>query len=327
MRLLARIGVLTLITLLILACEGPVGQLGPAGPQGPQGEEGIQGEIGPQGEVGPQGESGPQGERGEQGVQGEQGEQGIQGRTGARGERGPTGEQGEQGPQGERGPAGDRGRQGPTGAQGPVGPPGPGASADFADLVASVKDSVVKIKHPELATFTRGTGFFVAPSCSIVTARHTVEELDSDRLMSNLIVELQDGQVVRVTVSYDLKAKDLIVLRPTRSIECTELRLSNDAVRLGQLVLLLGFPDFGAVEGSLSISSGYIANVEGTEGVDFLVMGTITYGSSGSPILTTQGEVIGLVGGTWAFEMDDNDNFIHDYTSLLYGYDVAKHLQ
>ena len=185
----------------------------------------------------------------------------------------------------------------------------------------------MKIKHPEITTWTSGTGFFIAPSCSIVTARHNVEELDSDRLMSNLIVELQDGQVVRVTVSYDLKAKDLVVLRPTRSLNCQELPLTTDPVQLGQLVLLLGFPDFGAVEDSLSITPGYIVNVEGTEGVDFLVMGTITYGSSGSPILTTQGEVIGLVGGSWAFEVDDNDNFIHDYTPLLYGYDVAKHLQ
>ena len=254
----------------------------------------------------------------------------IQGRTGEVGPAGPQGiqgEQGEQGPQGDSGLTGERGRQGPTGAQGLTGPIGPGASADFADLVASIKDSVVKIKDPDLTTWTRGTGFFIAPSCSIVTARHVLEELDSDRLMSNLIVELQDGQVVRVTVSYDLKAKDLVVLRPTRSLNCQELPLTTDPVQLGQLVLLLGFPDFGAVEDSLSITPGYIVNVEGTEGVDFLVMGTITYGSSGSPILTTQGEVIGLVGGSWGFKVDDEGNYIYNYTPLIYGYDVAKHLQ
>ena len=254
----------------------------------------------------------------------------IQGRTGEVGPAGPQGiqgEQGEQGPQGDSGLTGERGRQGPTGAQGLTGPIGPGASADFADLVASIKDSVVKIKDPEITTWTSGTGFFIAPSCSIVTARHVVEELDSDRLMSNLIVELQDGQVVRVTVSYDLKAKDLVVLRPTRSLNCQELPLTTDPVQLGQLVLLLGFPDFGAVEDSLSITPGYIVNVEGTEGVDFLVMGTITYGSSGSPILTTQGEVIGLVGGSWGFKVDDEGNYIYNYTPLIYGYDVAKHLQ
>ena len=119
----------------------------------------------------------------------------------------------------------------------------------------------------------------------------------------------------------------LVVLRPSRSLSCKELPLTTDPVQLGQLVMVMGFPDLGAVEDSLSFTPGYIVNVEGTEGVDFLVMGTISYGSSGSPILTTQGEVIGMVGGSWAFETDEDDNFIHDYTPLMYGYDVAKHLQ
>ena len=210
--------------------------------------------------------------------------------------------------------------------KGQLGPVGPGASADFADLVASVKDSVVKIKDPEVTTFTTGTGFFIAPSCSIVTARHVVEERDSDRLMSNLIAELQDGQVVRVSVSYDLKAKDLIVLRPTRSIECQELPLSDDTARLGQLVLILGFPNFWS-SNDLSITPGHVANVNGTSLSDFLVMGTINYGSSGSPVLNVEGEVVGMVGGSLGYETDDDGNYIHDYSPITYAYDIAKHLQ
>ena len=321
MRAVALFGVLALIAILIVACEGSAGQEGPAGPQGPQGEQGIQGEAGPQGEPGPAGERGPQGERG---IQGEPGAASARGDQGPQGEPGPQGEKGEQG---ERGAQGPQGVQGPQGPQGPVGPIGPGASADFADLVANVKDSVVKIKDPEVTTFTNGTGFFIAPSCSIVTARHVVEELDSDRLLSNLIVELQDGQVMRVTVSYDLKAKDLVVLRPNRSLECQELPLSDEEVRLGQLVLILGFPDFVAEEDSLSITPGHIVNVEGTFGVDFLLTGTISWGSSGSPILNTQGQVVGMVGGSWGFESDEDNNPIFTYTPMMYGYDVAKHLQ
>ena len=142
-----------------------------------------------------------------------------------------------------------------------------------------------------------------------------------------MIVELQDGQVVSVSPSYDLKAKDLLVLRPTRSIDCQELPLSNDDVRLGQLVLLIGFPDFGAEEDSISITPAHVVNLQGTFGVDFLLTGTINFGSSGSPILNTQGEVVGMAGGTWAFEVDDEGNYIHNYTPLIHGYDVAKHLQ
>ena len=146
-------------------------------------------------------------------------------------------------------------------------------------------------------------------------------------MMSNLIAELQDGQVVRVTVSYDLKAKDLVVLRPSRSLECTELPLSDDEVRLGQLVLAIGFPDFLAEEDSLSITPGHIINVNGTFGSDFLLTGTTNYGSSGSPILNVQGEVTGMVGGRWRYLFDENDDYLHGYTTVIYGYDVAKHLR
>ena len=184
---------------------------------------------------------------------------------------------------------------------------------------------MVKIKDPEFTTFTSGTGFFIAPSCSIVTARHVVEN-DSGNVMSNLIVELQDGQVVRVNVSYDLEAKDLVVLRPTRSIECQELPLSDDTARLGQLVLILGFPDFWS-SNHLSITPGHVANIDGTSLSDFLVMGTINYGSSGSPVLNVEGEVVGMVGGSLGYETDDDGNYIFDYSPIIFVYDVAKHLQ
>ena len=77
-----------------------------------------------------------------------------------------------------------------------------------------------------------------------------------------LSVELQSGQVVAVTVRYDLEAKDLVVLTPTRSIDCQELPLSDDTARLGQLVLLLGFPDIGGADDSLSATPGYVVNVD-----------------------------------------------------------------
>lgn len=49
-----------ILSLLTLACEGPVG---PQGNTGPEGEPGPRGEQGPEGAQGPRGERGPQGER------------------------------------------------------------------------------------------------------------------------------------------------------------------------------------------------------------------------------------------------------------------------
>ena len=325
-----------LAALLLVACVGEMGPTGPAGDQGISGPQGIQGEVGPAGPQGEQGPMGPQGIQGEVGLAGPQGEQGPMGPQGAEGEKGEPGVDGETGPQGamgaigsqgEQGEQGERGQRGLQGGQGVQGPIGPGASADFADLVGSVQDSVVKIIDSDNADWILGTGFFVAPSCSIVTARHIVEkEAGSDTLISPISIERQGGQVMRVTVSYDLKAKDLVVLRPSRTIECNELPLTAEPVRLGQLVLLLGFPDF-AVGNSLSVLPGHIVNVEGTFASDFLVSATVYYGSSGSPVLNTEGQVIGMIGGKWSYELDTDGEYFRFYSPLAYAYEVAKHLR
>ena len=257
--------------------QGPQGETGPKGSQGLTGEPGPQGEQGLDGDTGPQGEQGPQGAAGAAANQGAPGPRGVAGATGARGSAGP---------------------QGQVGPSGPQGPPG-AAATDFADVVSRVKDSVVKVKSPSLSWWTAGTGFFVAPSCSIVTSRHIVEELDSTRIAPNLNIELQNGQVVRVTVAYDLEAKDLVVLRPARSIDCQELPLSDDTARLGQLVMLLGFPEIGGAVDSLSASPGYVVNVAGEFTADFLVAATSNFGGSGSPVLDDQGQVIVWSGGFW----------------------------
>ena len=34
-----------------------------------------------------------------------------------------------------------------------------------------------------------------------------------------------------------------------------------------------------------------------------------------------------MVGGSWGFKTDEDNNPIHTYTPLMYGFDVAKHLR
>ena len=311
--------------------EGAQGPQGIPGEQGPEGAQGAQGETGPQGEQGLDGDTGPQGDLGLTGDTGPQGEQGPQGASGAAADQGAPGPRGVAGPRGAAGATGARGSAGPQGQVGPGGPQGPpgaaAAATDFADVVSRVKDSVVKVKSPSFSWWTAGTGFFVAPSCSIVTSRHIVEESGSTRIAPNLNVELQNGQVVRVTVAYDLEAKDLVVLTPARSIDCQELPLSDDTARLGQLVMLLGFPDIGGAVDSLSASPGHVVNVSSGFRSDFLVAATSNFGGSGSPVLDDQGQVIGMVGGLSAFRQDSDENYIFDYTPTVWAIDVVSHLR
>ena len=154
-----------------------------------------------------------------------------------------------------------------------------------------------------------------------------MEEADSTRIAPNLNVELQNGQVVRVTVAYDLEAKDLVVLTPARSIDCQELPLSADTARLGQLVMLLGFADIGGAVDSLSASPGYVVNVTPEFEADFIVAATSNFGGSGSPVLDAQGQVIGMMGGLMAFKQDTDGNYIFDYTPTMWAIDVVSHLR
>ena len=76
------IGILLLICVIFMGCEGPAGPTGPAGSQGPEGSVGPQGPAGsqgPEGPVGPQGLAGSQGPAGPTGSQGPVGNDGIPG--------------------------------------------------------------------------------------------------------------------------------------------------------------------------------------------------------------------------------------------------------
>ena len=56
---------------------------------------------------------------------------------------------------------------------------------------------------------------------------------------------------------------------------------------------------------------------------DFLVLSSITYGGSGSVIVNTDGEVVGLAGGRYAVDRDDAGEWIH----MAWAVDVSKHLR
>ena len=207
-----------------------------------------------------------------------------------------------------------------------MGPQGPqGKPFDFAEIVEQVRESVIQVDS-ELFGIFGGSGFFIDTSCSVVTARHNVEKLGTNDLRDQISVHLHNGQVVPYEVEYDVNVKDLVVLRPVRAIECQPLPLARASARLGEAVLIVGYPDMHSDSG-LSAIPGHVINADdrGTTS-DYLLLSFSTYGSSGSAILNTDGEVVGLVGGNYAVDKDDEGNWIHlDY--LVWAVDVSKHLR
>ena len=139
-------------------------------------------------------------------------------------------------------------------------------------------------------------------------------------------MRLQSGQVVPAEVEYELEDKDLAVLRPIRAItDCQELPLAANSPRLGQAVMTLGYPTLHN-KSEIAAVPGVVVNTDPTSSMDFLIFGLAINGSSGGPIVNTDGEVVGLVWGTWAYERDDEGKWIFvDY--LVAAVDLTKHLR
>ena len=221
-------------------------------------------------------------------------------------------------------PAGEQGEAGPQGPQGQTGPQGPqGEPFDFAAVVAQSQIGVVKITSPE----SHGSGFFVKPNCSVVTARHVVEKDGSNVLHSKADVQLHTGQVVPFEVQYDIESKDVAVLRPMRSISCDELPMSEQSVRIDQAVAILGYPDLHTQSGFSAVPANVINTDPTGYATDFLMLGFSTYGTSGSAIVDGEGQVVGMSIGSYAVDWDDETGEWIHLNYLVAGTDVAKHLR
>ncbi len=177
------------------------------------------------------------------------------------------------------------------------------SAADIAALGASARRSVVRLavldrSGEEIAS---GTGFFVSKNGRIVTNHHVIE--DAERMQARL-----DGgrKVPIVGVLATDKVRDLAVLQAAPGTY-TPLPLGTSAkLQPGDQVIVIGSP----VGYSTTLSSGIIAAVR-PEGIDdaglhethttaawtIQFTAAISPGSSGSPVITLDGKVVGVAVG------------------------------
>ena len=210
MRLVIRIGVLALIALLILVCEAPVPTSGACWPARSTGGTGRTrcprgGRVSVRGEPArgprPAGRESANGEykacrasRAARGVWDLPARSGCRGKSGHKESRANRESRASRASRESRASRGNLGREAWRGFKVYKAQSGLGHLPSLVRAIVAMgqRQRGRKSKYPGVTTFTNGTGFVSAPSCSIVTARHVVEELDSDRLMRNLIDELQE---------------------------------------------------------------------------------------------------------------------------------------
>ena len=133
--------------------------------------------------------------------------------------------------------------------------------------------------------FSSGTGCIIRSDGVILTGSHVIEDA------KNIEVTTSDGTVYKAEILSKMgKNKDLALLKITPKQQLHTVEFGNsEEVKVGQKVLAIGNP-FGF---SGTLTSGIVSRIDYTKG-RIQTDAAINPGSSGGPLLNTQGEVIGI---------------------------------
>ena len=266
---------------------------GQPGPQGPKGEQGI---VGPQGPKGEQGIAGPQGPKGEQGIAGPQGPKGEQGVAG------PPGSKGSQGIPGPPGQAAPTPVPTPMPRFTPTPTPTPGPISFVKQLVERFRGGIGHITAQSSGQGRGGTGFIIGVEenkAFVVTSRHIVVDSDDIRVKVS-------GSTYRATLLGSHEHEDVVVL----SICCgsfTVLPWTDEPATPGTEVVAVGFP---AETQDVIYTQGRVTGLTRQYGRSSPVIehtAELHPGSSGSPLFTLDGKVIGINAGV---NTQDSSRFI-----------------
>ena len=167
------------------------------------------------------------------------------------------------------------------------------------DIVNRTKAVIVEIvaMHEQGAPTELGTGFFVSPDGLVVTNFHVIRgEASLAAVNNNGLLFLFEKIVAEPT------GVDLAILK-FRANDVPFLRLGNSMDKVeGEKVIVIGNPSGFLGTVSEGVISGFREN-------RYLIQITapISHGSSGSPVMDENGQVIGVA--TWLSEPGQNLNF------------------
>ena len=173
---------------------------------------------------------------------------------------------------------------------------------------------------PDSETPATATCFAVAPDGWLITANHVVEGRNS--------VEIHiDGVIATAEVLVRDPDHDVAVLR-TGVLTPKYLSLDGGySLQLGQRVYALGYPLTEILTKDVRFTDGTISSLSAIEGAEgfFQVSVPVQPGNSGGPLLSEDGEVIGLVVGRAQWDkvlketgsLPENISFVVDGKYLL----------
>ena len=160
------------------------------------------------------------------------------------------------------------------------------AAIDASQIFKNAKDSVVILATTDSAGNPKsiGSGFFVGNGARIVTNLHVLEGA------AKVFAKNAAGDVIEITHVAGIDAEmDLAIL--VSPVSRNPLPLASTAPEIGSDVLAIGNPQ--GLEAT--ISTGIISGIRNDKGKQYYqITAPISPGSSGGPILSEMGEVVGV---------------------------------
>jgi S1-C subfamily serine protease len=173
----------------------------------------------------------------------------------------------------------------------------PPDAAALTEDIAAARGSIVRVSGDADACDTQvtGSGFVFSPGF-ILTNAHVVAGVEQPR------VRIRAGDdPVRTEVVYFDPRKDIAVLRAS-GLVAPALEFAQKTLSSGSSVVTAGFPQGGSfradparVRTSVVARGDTIYGEAGVEREVYIIRSNIEPGSSGGPLLSTTGEVVGMV--------------------------------
>ena len=162
---------------------------------------------------------------------------------------------------------------------------GPLLSPDGFDLAQRM---TVRVRNVGCGFLATGTGFMIDEH-TLVTNRHVIAD------SSHLEISTYDGHVVEATAARSTTAADIAIIRVEESLPIAAQLATRDP-QPGDAITVIGYPGGGRLTTTSGIVLGSVQDpLNGSVGTVLGTTAQVEPGSSGSPVLNSDGEGVGVI--------------------------------
>lgn len=169
------------------------------------------------------------------------------------------------------------------------------------DGFTAAQRMTVRVRNIGCGFVKTGTGFAL-DAFTLVTNRHVIDD------SQDIQVSTHDGRLIQAKAASSTTVADIAIITTTEPLGGAYAARAEDDPESGDVITVVGYPNGGKLTTVSGVVLGPTPDPLGSA-VDMVLATTasVELGSSGSPVLNDQGQVVGVV---YAKNPDSNQSFI-----------------